>query len=249
VRKSAANTSSRTSALPCSRLGAQAAFADHLLAALREPEMDPGVRQAAVWFLRMVEDRRAVRALLRVAQERGADPGLRGEAVQALGLLKVERAAGPLVGLLLDAREHEWVRRLAAQALGRLDDPHGRDVLFRVVKDPEQPPGVRGDAAEALTSFQDARAVPTLLAQLGDPSPEVRFWAVFALGCSVARRWCPNWSASPRPTTALPRAGGRCAEKRWTPSAASRRGRTRRDRTGPILRRTTAPAARIGRLF
>jgi HEAT repeat protein len=99
-----------------------------------------------------------------------------------LGLLDVKRAAAPLVGLLLDGAEHEWVRRLAAQALGRLEDPHGREVLLRVVKDPGQPPGVRGDAAEALTNFQDARAVPTLLAQLGDPSPEVRFWAVFALG-------------------------------------------------------------------
>src|SRR2546422_355941 len=77
------------------------------------------------------------------------------------------------------------VRRVSAHTLARLldrfDEPSARDALFRVVKDANEPPDVRGDVAEALAGFKDIRAVPTLLEQLHDPSPEVRFWAVFAL--------------------------------------------------------------------
>jgi HEAT repeat protein len=163
-------------------LGAQAAFADQLLSALRDRRMDPDVRATAVWLLHQFGDRRFVPTLLRVAQDRRADRRLKFEAVKTLGLLKVRRAVGPLVGLLLDRSEDEWVRRVAAQALGWLRDPAGRDPLFRVVTDPAEPPEVRAEAVDALGNFDDERVVPALLAQLGDPSPEVRFWAVFALG-------------------------------------------------------------------
>ena len=43
---------------------------------------------------------------------------------------------------------------------------------------------MRAEAAESLGCFGDTRAIPVLLFALKDESPELRFWAVFALGNS-----------------------------------------------------------------
>jgi HEAT repeat protein len=158
------------------------AFCNLLLVLLRDAKASPELRTEACWLLRVMEERRAIPILIKISQDRHVEILLRREATQALGLLPSKRAVIPLIGILLNTEDDEWVRRMAAHSLGRLDDPRGRDVLFRVVKDSNVPPEVRGDATEALTHFQDVRAVPALIEQLHDPSPEVRFWAVFSLG-------------------------------------------------------------------
>jgi len=63
-------------------------------------------------------------------------------------------------------------------------DPTQTSTLHTVAKlaDRNEDPRVRGLAAEALTEAGERRAVPSLIAVLGDPSVEVRFWAAFALG-------------------------------------------------------------------
>jgi len=164
----------------------EAAYADSLLALLRDPAFGPAARATACWLLRALEVRRAIPALLRIARDCQEDGRLRHAAIQVLGMLGGRRVAQPLAALVSDRGDAEMVRRLAAQALGmvlgRSDVPEARDALLRVVKDADEPPEVRGDATEALIYFRDERAVPTLLEQLADPSPEVRFWAIFALG-------------------------------------------------------------------
>ena len=158
------------------------AFSDVLLALLRDPKASPGLRSEACWLLRVLEERRAIPVLIKIAHDRHMEALLRREATQALGSLPSKRAVRPLIEMLLDADDDEWVRRMAAHTLGRLGDPRARDALFRVIKDSNVPPQIRGDATEALTGFHNVRAIPTLVAQLHDPSPEVRFWAVFSLG-------------------------------------------------------------------
>jgi HEAT repeat protein len=54
--------------------------------------------------------------------------------------------------------------------------------LISVVGDPNRPARVRAEAAESLGCLGDPRAIPVLLFALEDESPELRFWAVFALG-------------------------------------------------------------------
>lgn len=157
-------------------------FCNLLLALLRDPEASPELRAQACWLLRVLEERRAIPVLIKLAQDRQVGVLVRREATQALGSLPSKRAIRPLVEILLNADDDVWVRGMAAYALGRLNDPRGRDALFRIVKDANVPPQIRGDATEALTYFQDVRAVPALVEQLRDPSPEVRFWAVFSLG-------------------------------------------------------------------
>lgn len=158
------------------------AFRKHLLALLRNQKAGPNLRASSCWTLRVLGDRRAIPVLLKIATDRHADRGLRNEALQSLGMLPSKRAVIPLIDVMLSPEEDPWARRLAAQSLGWLDEAEGRDALFRVVKDQTVPPEVRGDAAEALSYFRDTRSVPILLDQLRDPSPDVRFWAVFALG-------------------------------------------------------------------
>lgn len=158
------------------------AFSQLLLALLRDSRASPALRAQACSLLRAHGERRAIPALITVAQNRREDVGLRREATQALGLLRSKRAILPLLEIVSNGDDDEWVRRLAAHSLGFLNDLRGRDALFRLIKDETVPAGIRGDATEALTHFQDVRAVPTLLEQLRDPSAEVRFWAVFSLG-------------------------------------------------------------------
>jgi hypothetical protein len=54
--------------------------------------------------------------------------------------------------------------------------------LISVVGDSNRPARVRAEAAESLGCLGDPRAIPVLLLALEDESPELRFWAVFALG-------------------------------------------------------------------
>jgi HEAT repeat protein len=157
-------------------------FCHLLLALLRDPDASPELRTEACWLLRVLEEKRAIPVLIKIAQDRQVEVNLRREATQALGMLPSKRAVRPLIEILLDADDDEWVRGMAAHALGRVDDTRGRDTLLRVIKDSTVPPGIRGNATEALTGFRDVRAVPALVEQLRDSSPEVRFWAVFSLG-------------------------------------------------------------------
>lgn len=54
--------------------------------------------------------------------------------------------------------------------------------LIAILSDRSQPVSVREEAAESLAYYDSPRPIPALLAALGDISPEVRFWSVFALG-------------------------------------------------------------------
>jgi HEAT repeat protein len=69
----------------------------------------------------------------------------------------------------------------AAYCLRNLDN-RAIPALISVVGDPSRPASVRAEAAESLGCFGDSRAIPVLLFALHDNSPELRFWAVFALG-------------------------------------------------------------------
>ena len=73
-------------------------------------------------------------------------------------------------------------RRQAAAYWLRNTNPQAIPALISVVVHPSRPARVRGEAAESLGCVGDPRAIPVLLFALEDESPELRVWAVFALG-------------------------------------------------------------------
>ncbi len=86
-------------------------------------------------------------------------------------------------------------RVAAAYTLGFFHDRRAVKPLIHVVRNRRASPRLRGQAAEALGylfMFQTGRlALSTLLKELEDPSPEVRFWSVFALGQMGNRKAIP----------------------------------------------------------
>jgi HEAT repeat protein len=127
------------------------------------------VREVAAWVLGRVGDRRDSTTLARSVGD--LQPRVvRRAAVQALGLLPGPAASDALIERLDEDREHE-VRAAAAAALGTLGSLSG----------------IRGFSAEALGHVlgygpRSVKPLEVLRAALSDPSPNVRFWAAFALG-------------------------------------------------------------------
>ncbi len=77
-------------------------------------------------------------------------------------------------------------RRQAVHGLYR--DKRGIPYLLRVLADRSESSITRGDAAELLRFTRKPKAIKALVEFSEDPSAEVRFWCVFALGHFVRRR-------------------------------------------------------------
>jgi HEAT repeat protein len=101
----------------------------------------------------------------------------------ALGQIGDARASHALMAVLRADREPE-VRKAAAYSLGQIGTSEVLDALLQTVSNGTEASSVRGMAVEALTYLRESsgHVVSTLRAVLGDPAPEVRFWAAFALG-------------------------------------------------------------------
>jgi len=82
---------------------------------------------------------------------------------------------------LLDDKSLE-VRCAAVHALGQVAHPRGVRRLTAALQNVADHPKIRGLAAESLGLIGDVRSRPRLRQALEDPSPEVRFFSVFALG-------------------------------------------------------------------
>ena len=149
-----------------------------LVAALEDASVAEN-RTRACWLLARLQDPRAFDHLVSALHD--PDPRLRQEAARSLGVLADRRAVPELLAALQTDLDLE-TRVAAAYALGLLGDHRSVDALLATMADRNEDPRIRGMAAEALTGVQERRAVPYLIAALDDPSVEVRFWAVFALG-------------------------------------------------------------------
>lgn len=151
-----------------------------LLEELRSP--DPGVSSSAAWVL----DHLGGRLMVRGCQEilRSEAPVTARENAAYLLINAFDRTATPdLIAVLSNRNDAPRVRAQAAETLGMLYQLRDRrKFAFR-------------KTAEALMSVLD------------DPSPEVRFWTVFALGVMRCRKalaqiehlaatdfaLCPGW--------------------------------------------------------
>jgi HEAT repeat protein len=154
-----------------------------------------------------------------------------------------ERACKALVRTLNDHPDPA-LREAAAYGLWRFRDDRAHPFLLAALRDPAEDPRVRGQAAETLGYLTcDARTrryketARALVDALGDPSPDVRFWAAFALGGMGALAAVPAlqrlaatdeavcsgwWRVADEAGDALVRiAGGSPPERHRTPGATS----------------------------
>lgn len=74
--------------------------------------------------------------------------------------------------------------------------PFARPLLMEVLADSQETPELRGEAAEALIHHADAATFHLLLSLLSHPHPELRFWAVFAVGTMADSH--PSWNSEAR---------------------------------------------------
>lgn len=115
------------------------------------------------------------------AQERTETISLRTMAMNALARSAPKERALPVLRRLLAARRGS-LSRTAAELLGRLQDRESLAPLVALARASDEDSDLRAIVAHALGLIGDARAEDYLLYLLGDPSIEVRFAAVQALG-------------------------------------------------------------------
>lgn len=158
--------------------GVQANSYDQLIEAFERPGLSPRVRMAVAWLLAQSGYRRAAKVLSKAFIEEKSD--LVWEWAKAIGILKGKSAVKPLIHALgSESVEH---RAAAAYALGMMHESNAVEPLIKALTNTKESPTVKGYAAEALAYIRDQRSVEPLLSGLRDNSPEVRFWAAFALG-------------------------------------------------------------------
>jgi HEAT repeat protein len=107
----------------------------------------------------------------------GGTAETRAAAAQALGALGHAEDALALVDLLADS--DPLAGAAAVEALGQLG-AGAVEAVAPLLKSPDAT--IRARAAEALGRMKAVDALPVLAVQVGDPVPEVRQWALFALG-------------------------------------------------------------------
>ena len=102
------------------------------------------------------------------------------EAAKALEQLHAQSAAPTLLRVL--KRDDAVKQSAAAWLLGLLGVRGTISSLKNAAFDSELGIEVRGHAVEALGVMRADEAVPDLITLLSDVSPELRYWAAFALG-------------------------------------------------------------------
>jgi len=146
---------------------------DAFIAALSDSNAE--VREAAVEALSDVQDKRAVRPLIKLLSDASSD--VRHQTAHALGNLEDPAAAEPLAAALRDSDAD--VRSAAAQSLSQLGLTTAPAALIEATKDKN--PDVRQNAIQALGQIRDPKSVPTLRVALNDANADVRDAAIEAL--------------------------------------------------------------------
>ncbi len=163
------------------------------LPGLRPPALDSALR-----LVSDLKDRRAVLPLIELLRDgdlQQAEP-----LAQTIATLGGSQAAPALLQVLGTAREPQR-RWAAAYALTWLMDEHAFEPLLGLLQDRAEPDRLRTQAAEALTYLlgdvprADRRwqsAAAAFLAGLKEPSADLRFWCIYALGMLRAEQALPQ---------------------------------------------------------
>jgi len=139
---------------------------------------DPLCRAGAAEVMGLMGGEAAAQALVKRLDD--PEPRVRAAVATALGRIADPTKATALLPLLAD--DDPDVVRAAARALGNIGDPKVAAPLAEALTQADQPLLVRRALAAALARAPHPDAQPALLEALGDPDPQVRGYAVEALG-------------------------------------------------------------------
>jgi len=150
-----------------------------LIEAVGDANRELPVRLIGCSLLALLHENSAT-AALEHALEEGDDDGLVWEAAKALMQLHAENAAPTLLRVLKQGNPTK--QSAAAWLLGWLGVSNTVPSLRAAALNPHLEVDVRGHATESLGVMQAREAVPDLITLLSDESPELRYWAAYALG-------------------------------------------------------------------
>jgi HEAT repeat protein len=159
---------------------AQVNTIEDLCAIASDTQQSVRLRASACWAIGQFGRKDCLAGLLACLQAPQRE--LYWEAAKALGESKSRRALDALLKMLEVPQQND---RYAAiiYALNVLGDERAVEALLARLVNPKLDARTRGFAAEALAHMPPNQAiVAALITQLADPAPELRFWAVFALG-------------------------------------------------------------------
>ena len=155
-----------------------------LFAVLSDEASEMSVRLEACWAIiflwKSIDRRRAVPVLLKALRSEQLE--IRRQVMRTLGQLSAHRAVEPLVAIARDKSENLELRYHAVEALGAIDDQRVRPFIQQLVFDETDNVYVRSAAIEwAYSLVDDGDQLTNLIKLLSDTSPDIRFWAAFAL--------------------------------------------------------------------
>lgn len=151
--------------------------------------------------IRLIEDRGSISAIPLLA-ELLDDQDEEVQMAAAAALAKIGGRASLLVlAGILEIEHRPSVRQAAVHALAFMFEEEAFGPLISVFQNSSESPGTRGIAAEGIANLLEhsdprgvrrSRAASVLITALEDASPQVRFWASFALGCLKAHQAIPH---------------------------------------------------------
>lgn len=151
---------------------------DDLLALATSEQEEGDLRGLACWHLARLGDDRALAPLVHCLHAEDVD--LRRQAARCLGILDGDEAGARLVECLEQEQDPD-VRMYAAHSLGMIGGLRAFEALRSILHHSHEEPRVRAMAIESLAHLEGTQAAD-LVGFLEDPSAEVRYWTVFALG-------------------------------------------------------------------
>jgi HEAT repeat protein len=149
----------------------------------------------ALWLIARVLRRETALPVLASVLKSGTHWTVRAEAAQGLAWIGGYTASQLLVDAVREARDTR-LRTQIVNAIGFAGERRAFRALIEVLGEVRHPNVVRAAGAEALGHLlaggrRRPQAIEALRQGAGDPSPEVRFWSVFALGEIGDRRELP----------------------------------------------------------
>lgn len=142
--------------------------------------VNPSVKEVACSLIMVNNSKKSTGVLLEAFNDK--DGGLSNMAVLALSVITSDRALDFMIETLKSSPD-EHKRRDAAYVLqGYFGNERAVDALFDALNDKTQSTETRAQAAEGLGTLSATRATEILVANLRDPSFEVRAECVWALG-------------------------------------------------------------------
>lgn len=217
-----------------------------LLRLISDSGQEASLRAIACRAYWVLGQRRGWRQLVNVLRD-DSDSGLVNDIVWALSGLK-PRGLGRLTTNALTHGRSPHNRQSAASLLGKVRYRPGVPALIRAVRDTSEDVDVRGESAEALAYIGDRRSSADLIAALSDRSPEIRFWAAFALATVGDDAAIPHLERLVDDATAISQFGTVGKEAREAIQEIKRRSRARGKVKATASRaryrkRSAAPAA------